>query len=95
MCKVISISNQKGGTAKTASCVNIGTGLAREGYKVLLIDADPQGSLSISLGFDEPDKLENTLSSIMLKIINDEPFDMTEGILHHDEGVDLLHATGL
>jgi chromosome partitioning protein len=90
MCKVISISNQKGGTAKTASCVNIGTGLAREGYKVLLIDADPQGSLSISLGFDEPDKLENTLSSIMLKIINDEPFDMTEGILHHDEGVDLL-----
>jgi len=56
MCKVIATSNSKGGTAKTASCVNIEIGLAREGYKVLLIDADPQGSLSISLGFDEPDK---------------------------------------
>lgn len=59
MCKVISVSNQKGGVGKTVTCVNLGIGLAREGYKVLMIDADPQGSLSISLGFDEPDKLEN------------------------------------
>lgn len=58
MCKVISVSNQKGGVGKTVTCVNLGIGLAREGYKVLMIDADPQGSLSISLGFDEPDKLE-------------------------------------
>lgn len=90
MCKVISVSNQKGGVGKTVTCVNLGIGLAREGYKVLMIDADPQGSLSISLGFDEPDKLENSLATIMLKIINDDEFDMSEGILKHPEGVDLL-----
>ena len=90
MCKVISVSNQKGGVGKTVTCVNLGIGLAREGYKVLMIDADPQGSLSISLGFDEPDKLEKSLATIMLKIINDEEFDMSEGILKHPEGVDLL-----
>lgn len=90
MCKVISVSNQKGGVGKTVTCVNLGIGLAREGYKVLMIDADPQGSLSISLGFDEPDKLEKSLATIMLKIINDEELDMSEGILKHPEGVDLL-----
>lgn len=90
MCKVISVSNQKGGVGKTVTCVNLGIGLAREGYKVLMIDADPQGSLSISLGFDEPDKLEKSLATIMLKIINDEEVDMSEGILRHAEGVDLL-----
>ena len=83
MCKVISVSNQKGGVGKTVTCVNLGIGLAREGYKVLMIVADPQGSLSISLGFDEPDKLEKSLATIMLKIINDEEFDMSEGILRH------------
>ena len=58
MCKVISVSNQKGGVGKTVTCVNLGIGLAREGRRVLLIDADPQGSLTISLGCQEPDKLE-------------------------------------
>jgi len=90
MCKVISISNQKGGVAKTVTSVNMGIGLAREGKKVLLIDADPQGSLTISLGYEYPDKMDVSLATIMMKTINDEPVSPSEGILHHEEGVDLL-----
>ena len=56
--RVIAVSNQKGGVGKTVSCVNLGIGLAQEGKKVLLIDADPQGSLTISLGYEEPDEME-------------------------------------
>ena len=66
MCKVITVSNQKGGTAKTTSCVNLGIGLASNGKRVLLIDADPQGSLSISLGYQEPDSFENTLATFFI-----------------------------
>ena len=90
MCKVISISNQKGGVAKTVTSVNMGIGLARKGKKVLLIDADPQGSLTISLGYEYPDKMDVSLATIMMKTINDEPVSPSEGILHHEEGVDLL-----
>ena len=88
----IAIVNQKGGTAKTTTCENLGVGLAMEGKKVLLVDTDPQGSLTISMGWQNPDGLDTTLSTLMAKAMNDEPVFPGEGILHHAEGVDLIPA---
>ena len=90
MSRVIAIANQKGGVSKTTTTVNLGIGLARKGKKVLVIDADPQSSLTESLGFHQTDQLEVTLSSIMEKIMEDRKVGQTEGILHHAEGIDLL-----
>ena len=82
----IAIVNQKGGTAKTTTCENLGIGLAMEGKKVLLVDVDPQGSLTISMGWQQPDELSTTLSTLMQKAMNDQPIQPGEGILHHAEG---------
>lgn len=92
MCRVIAIANQKGGVGKTTTCVNLGIGLVRAGKRVLLIEADAQGSMAASLGVQEPDELEVTLANIMEKVINDEELEPREGMIRHEEGIDFIPA---
>lgn len=91
-CKTMVVCNQKGGVGKTVTTVNLGIGLARLGKRVLLVDVDAQGALTASLGHAHPDSLPTTLTTILTKIANHEHLANHEGILHHQESVDLMLA---
>ena len=81
-CKVIAVINQKGGVGKTTTVANLGVCLAQEGKRVLLIDADPQGSLTLNLGIKDPDGLEETIAHLLREIVEDGTVSPEMGIIH-------------
>lgn len=91
-CKTIAVCNQKGGVGKTTTTVNLGVGLAMQGKRVLLVDADPQGDLTVSLGWKDNDNLSITLANKIMDFIQDKNSSPDDVILHHTEGVDLIPA---
>ena len=91
--RVYACVNQKGGVGKSVSSTNLGIGLARHGHKVLIVDLDSQASQTVSLGWKQPDELPVTISTQLAKIVENKPLDPREGILHHDEGVDLMPSS--
>jgi len=90
MGKTIAVSNMKGGVGKTTTSVSLSVGLARQGKRVLCLDSDAQHSLTISFGITSPEQQTTTLSTIITNIINDNSFDLTTGIIHHSENIDLM-----
>ena len=90
---VTALVNQKGGVAKSTSCINLGAALVQEGKRVLLVDTDPQASMTIALGNPQPDNLPITLADLMARAMNDQMPSPGEGIIHHPEGMDLLPSS--
>ena len=93
MAKIIAILNQKGGCAKTTTAIHLGIGLARQGKRVLLVDADPQASMTIAMGWKKPDDLSVTLPDLLQAIDNDQEIPPGMGVLRHAEGVDIIPSS--
>lgn len=91
-CRTIAVANQKGGTGKTATTLSLGIALAHRGKRVLLVDTDPQGDLTKSLGWADPNSLEVTIANHLGVVIEGEGTDPREGVLSHKEGIDLMPA---
>ena len=90
MTKVIAIANQKGGVGKTSTTVNLGAGLVRQGFDVLLVDMDYQANLTMALGFQNPDEMQFTIANVLQKAVREETIIPEEGILTNEEGIDLM-----
>ena len=76
--KTIAIANQKGGTGKTTTAYNLGIALTQQGYRVLMVDFDPQGNLSCYCGIPPEQDLEQTITELLMKVAYEKPLSHRE-----------------
>lgn len=91
--EVIAIVNQKGGVGKTVTTVNLSTSLSRQGKKVAIIDLDPQGNLTMCMGYQNPDELPITIADIFMEYIEDKITLNKDQYLLKAEGCDLIPSS--